>query len=120
MQSFEALLSLFVFVTILAYVLAADPGPKPLDDSLYRMQLAEDAWRVLYLRGDLRDFGEEKRGAVEADMAKIGEQTGLCLFIHGVEFTNCRDGLPHEGIASLSRTVIIGGSPEKATFTSSR
>ncbi|MFH0737150.1 MAG: hypothetical protein V1827_00535 [Candidatus Micrarchaeota archaeon] len=120
MQSFEALLSLFVFVTVLACVLSSDPGQKPLDDSLYRFQLADDAWRVLYLRGDLRDFGEWKRGAVEADMAEIGDQTGLCLFIHGVEFTNCRDGQAHEAVASLSRTVITGGSPEKVTFTLSR
>jgi len=117
MQSIEAMLSLLIFLSIAALAIAADPGPPPIDDGLYRVQLAEDAWRVLYLRGDFKDFRGE-RGAIEADMETIGGLTGLCLFMDGIEFTNCRGGEnPHEGQISLRRTVLLDGNPMTVTFT---
>lgn len=120
MQTIEAILSLLVFLSVASLVLSADPGPPPVDDSLYRMQLAEDAWRVLYLRGAFRDLGPEKRAAVESDMAEIGAQTGLCIFMSGIEFTNCRDGESHENTASIRRVVLLGGQLQTVTFTLSR
>lgn len=117
MQSIEAILSLLVFLSIAAYVLSADPGPPPIDDSLYRMQLADDAWRVLYLRGNFQDLDESKRTIVESDMSVIGKQTGLCLFMRGIEFTNCRGGDDsHDSLISIRRTVIYNRAPTVVTF----
>jgi len=120
-QSIEAMISLLVFLSLASLVLSAHPGPPALDDSLYRMQLAEDAWRLLYLRGNLRDLGPEKRAMVESDMVEIGKQTGFCIFMQGVEFTNCRGGsVSHADLISLRRTVLVGGQPTTVTFTISR
>ncbi|MEW6748078.1 MAG: hypothetical protein AB1295_00010 [Candidatus Micrarchaeota archaeon] len=112
MQTIEAFLSLLVFLSISSLALASHPGPMPTDDSLYRLQLADDAWRVLYLRGDFQDLGPESRSMVEADLAFIGEQTGLCIFMRGMEFTNCRGGEErHVAVVSIKRTVIYRPSP---------
>jgi hypothetical protein len=125
MQTFEAMLSLLVFVSILVAVLAADGEPAKTDDSLYRLQLAEDAWRVLYLRGDMRDVrmddGGAARARLESDMQAIGDLTGFCVFMGGMDFTNCRGGDDaHEGIISIKRTMIIDKSPKTVTLTLSR
>jgi len=122
MQSIEAAISLLVLLSISASVMPLLEEQRDIDDSLYRVQLAEDAWRVLYLRGDFRDFGEDKRGTIEADMAEITRQTGLCVFMDGVQFTSCRGnmgtgaGQAHEITVSLSRTAIFNGTPRSFAF----
>ncbi len=116
MQTVEAILSLLVFSSISASFLSVMDDQAPLDDSLYRLQLAEDAWRVLYLRGDLRDL-DGPSGAVESDLGLLGEETGLCYFFSGVQATNCRGGEPRLIVASIRRTVISGGKPEAVSFS---
>lgn len=116
MQIFEALISLMFLLSIASYLLLQADGQR-IDDSLYRMQLAEDAWRVLYLRGDFEDFSDTKRAVLENDMAEIGRQTGLCIFMDGVVFTSCRDGKTHEITASLAKTAISEGKPLSFTFS---
>jgi hypothetical protein len=117
MQSLEASISLLVFLSLSsAFVLQLAP-PRPPDDSLYRMQLADDAWRVLSLRGHFTDFSEEKRGGIEADMRAIGDEASLCIFMQGMNFTNCRDGREHLITASLSRVVVWNGTPKRVTFS---
>lgn len=120
MQSLEALLSLTFFVSILSLILASAPPPHGTDDSLYRLQLAQDAWRVLYLRGDFEDFGDGRRADIEADMRRMGEETGLCFFIDGVRFTNCRGPDPVGITATVRRTVVSGGAPAAVTFSTGR
>ena len=114
MQSLEAMICLmfFVWCASLAF-LSCDP-PEP-DDSLYRLQLAEDFWRVLYLRNNFRDFGS--RDSFEDDMQLIKAQSGLCIFMDGIDYTNCRGGMPHSITASIERTVIINGLPRSFTFS---
>ncbi|MEW6035025.1 MAG: hypothetical protein AB1529_00290 [Candidatus Micrarchaeota archaeon] len=119
MQTIEAMLSLLFFASIASLALSAAPAHQ-VDDSLYRLHLAEDAWRVLYLRGDLRDLGGSRRAHVESEMALIQEQAGFCLFMSGIEFTNCRDGASHERVAALARTVIYDGYPRRVTFSVQR
>lgn len=117
MQSFEAVLSLIFLVSILSLSLQL-AMERPLDDSLYRMQLAEDSWRVLYLRGAFQDFGESKRAELEGDLALLGDETHLCYFIDGIGFTNCRGGSEdHEMTASLRKTVLYDGTPRSVTFS---
>jgi hypothetical protein len=117
MQTLEAMLSLLFFASIASLALSEAPAPR-LDDSLYRLHLAEDAWRVLYLRGDFRDFNASSRAHVEAEMAIIHDRTGLCIFMSGVEFTDCRnEPWEHDMVASISRTVIYDGHPRRVSFS---
>jgi hypothetical protein len=118
MQTVEAMLSLAVFLSILLCAVPALEDAQGPDDSLYRMQLAQDAWRVLYLRGDFEDFGEGRRGAIEKDLDVLGRETSLCIFLNGTRFTNCRGGrISHTISVSLSRTLILDGQPAVVRFS---
>ena len=120
MQTLEAVFSLMFFLSISSLLLSSFK-PYQLDDSLYRIQLANDAWRMLYLRGDLEDFSDDKRDAIERDMQEIGKQTGLCFFLNGTQYSNCRGGDdPHENTVSIKRTVIGRGGPETLSFSISK
>ena len=114
MQSLESIISFFFFISIAAMILVAY-SPQQLDDSLYRLQLAEDSWRVLYLRGA---FQSPSRESLESEFRMIEEQTGLCLFLDGIETTNCRGGEQgHTIISSVTRTIIYEGEPKTHTFS---
>ncbi|MBI5046920.1 hypothetical protein HZC07_04290 [Candidatus Micrarchaeota archaeon] len=119
MQTIEAILSLLFFLSGVSLLFPAIPAQK-IDDSVYRIQLVEDSWRVLYLRGDFRDFGDSNRDKFEQELASFGNETGLCYFVDGIVFTNCRDGNEHEIVASLTKTVIYDGLPRKVTFSIGR
>ena len=118
MQTVEAALSLLFFASLLPAALAPLPQANP-EDALYRMQLAEDAWRALYLRGDFQGgLSEKNRAALESDMHEIGGMTGFCLFISGTGYTNCRGGEDgHEVVLSMRKTVISGGVPKTVSFS---
>ncbi len=123
MQTIEATISLLVLLTISLSLLQVIPEQK-IDDSLYRMQLAEDTWRTLYLSDDFRDFSQLKRADIERDLVIIGDETSLCIFIEGIRVTNCRWNVGetsgpemHERIASIERTLIEGGSAKRVMLT---
>ncbi|MCI0503843.1 hypothetical protein L0Y65_03970 [Candidatus Micrarchaeota archaeon] len=118
MQTLEAALSLLVFASILPILLHASEDPRGIDDSLYRMQLANDAWRVLYLRGHFQGYGPGGREALERDMDEITRTTSLCLFLDGIRSTSCRGGDSHHPVtAAIRRTIIRGGIPEQVPFS---
>ena len=114
MQTIEGFLSLLFFISILVLLI---PDTKPIDYSLYQLQLADDIWRVLYLRGYLSDLSDARRAIIESDMTEIGSQTALCIFMDGIQFTNCRSGDNHVIILSLKKTVLTGGYPRQITFS---
>ncbi|MBU0532976.1 hypothetical protein KKB44_05785 [Candidatus Micrarchaeota archaeon] len=117
MQTIEASISFLFFVSITAYILSTTE-PIPTNDSLYRIQLIEDVWRVLYLRGDFENLGSSTHIHLEDDLVLIGNETGLCIFIDGVFITNCRGGTqPHNITASLTKTAIYDGKPRTFTFS---
>lgn len=121
MQTFEALVSATVFLFMLSSILLGCQVPYALDDSLYRYQLVNDAWRVLYLRGDFEGFGPSGRAAFESDADAIREMTGLCIFMDGVRYTNCRGGdEAHEILASVKKVVIEDGEPKQVSFSIAR
>jgi len=118
MQTFEALVSFLFFVFLSSYLLGLTEEQRHVDDSLYRIQLAEDAWRVLYLRGSFEDFGPNKRAQLEEELDTIEEETALCVFIDGVFMTSCRGGSQeHQLTASLRKTVLYDGEPRNVTFS---
>src|SRR4030095_9454878 len=116
MQTLEAMISLLVLSSILLYYASAATAG-PLDDSLYRLQLAEDSWRVLYLRGDFEGFGDKSGDRVQTDLETLGSQTGLCFFMSGLRMTNCPGGNKHQEMVRLGKTVIYDGAPKKIAFS---
>ncbi len=127
MQSMEAAISLIIFLSISSFLLLSIDEPHNVDDSLYRTQLAEDAWRVLYLRGDFQNLSDsaESRARLESDMETITDETALCVFMGGVEFTSCRGddvsgSTEYEITASLAQTAIYEGKPKRFQFSLGR
>ena len=106
MKLVEATLAFFVFIIFLNSVLARS-NPSQTNESLYRYELANDIWRVLYLRGDFHDFNSSTlnyaRDKTENDLTKITELSGLCITIEGirVQSKQCR------GVSSEAKTVVI-------------
>jgi hypothetical protein len=116
MQLLEASLSFMVLVSCSSMLLLEEPDH--IDDSLHRLQLAEDIWRVLYLRGALDGM---ERDRLEPELAAIGQETGSCIFIEGVQYTNCRGpGEPHMLTASMQKTVLVNGTPQRVSFSFGR
>lgn len=115
MQTLEAMLSLVFFVWAVSLLMSSYSIPSA-EDSLYRMHVAGDAWRVLYLRGELQDL--ENLEQLEPALDRVSAETGLCLFINGIEATSCRGGVDgHEVTVSLDRTLILDGVPTRVTFS---
>ncbi|MFN7991663.1 MAG: hypothetical protein U0R44_05900 [Candidatus Micrarchaeia archaeon] len=119
MQTFGSLLSLLLFLSAISAILRALPPPAPPDDSLYRIQLAEDEWRVLSLRGRLADYPGSRDG-LEDDLGTLGGQTGMCIYLEGIRSTNCRDAPLTLVSARIRRTVIENGMPRSVTLTIGR
>lgn len=119
MQTLEAIISLLVFVALLPQFLSIEE--KPVDDSLYRMQLANDIWRALYLKSDFEDFSfaeyNAARNNAEADLNKITKSTGICIFIGGEKLTSCRGEKTGEQIITTEKMLIVDSIPQKVTLT---
>jgi len=94
-------------------------GPHDIDDSLYRLQLADDAWRVLYLRGAFEGFtsSDADRSALEEELGLLGDETGLCFFLGGIEHTNCRDGREHHITVSARRSLFVDSAIQGYAFS---
>jgi len=120
MQSIEALISLMFFVSICAYMLSCVAEHPALDDSLYRYQLTNDVWRVLYLRGDFKGLRLESndpvRERLDSDLGEIEAQTGLCAYLGGIRDTSCPGQKTLARVGSINRIVFIDGSPENLTL----
>ncbi len=116
MQTLEAMLSLVFFIWAATLAMSAY-DIQPHDDSLYRLQLAGDAWRVMYLRGELRNVSNIRY--LDPSLRKLGDETGLCFFVNGIRnATNCPGGnRGHDMIISLPRTIIVSGVPQSVTFS---
>lgn len=92
MKSFEAL---FTLVAVVAFALLVLRVQEPaLDDTLYRYQLANDVWRVWWLRGGM-DHGWNliDRTVLNEDADRIGRLTGWCVYVEEEDVANCRDGI---------------------------
>ncbi len=115
MQTFEAIISLLFFVWMLGIAIVSLEVPEH-DYRVYQMQLSTDAWRVLYLRGNFEDLSDMQ--SIEPDLNQIGQVTGLCLFLDGIETTNCRGGIErHDLSISTYRTIIFNHEPKTVRFS---
>ena len=115
MQMLEALLSLVFFIWAATLAVSSYHVPEH-DDSLYLLHITGDAWRVMYLRGQLNGVHDLK--SLEPALDEIDGQTGMCLFINGIESTSCRGGKEdHEIKLSLRRALLVDGEPQSVTFS---
>lgn len=115
----EATISLVVLLSFLSYGLLHYPVQH---SRMYEYELAEDAWRVLYLRGG---FGPEWKpgngeyvlgpdeGKLNEDAEDISRLTGLCVAMDGLQVASC---LPGEGAIAVHKTVSSGGGPISVLF----
>jgi len=119
MQTLEAIISFMFFLFFATYMLAELDYTKP-NYALYQYQLANDVWRVLYLKGALKDFSSTTTGHLIArtEMENIGELTGFCIYLQGIQTTNCL-GNPgcSENNVEMKKTWFDGGIPKEMTFT---
>ena len=116
MQTVEALISFTFFLFFATYMLTQLDYAKP-GYALYEYQLANDAWRVLYLKGALNDFASGSPGAALA-MEEIGSKTGFCIYAQGVQTTNCRSSQSCSAQKiSLRKTWFDAGMPKQLDFT---
>jgi len=115
MQTFEAIISLLFFVWMISLALLSFETQE-IDYQIYQMQLSHDAWRVLYLRGNFEDLSDMQ--SIEPDLNQIGQVTGLCLFLDGIETTNCRGGFDdHDLSVSSYHTIIFNHEPKSVKFS---
>ncbi len=93
MQTLEAIISFTVFMFFSSGVLLEISDEGKVDDSLYRYQLANDVWRVLYLQKDFEDFSFDssspKRDAVQEHLTEIYDKTKICAYLGGIKATSC-------------------------------
>jgi len=122
MQTMEAVISLLILVSFISMLTLEQENTKVrTDTSLYKQQLANDVWRVLYLRGDFKDFSFDKnnsaRDKTEKDLERIGELTSFCVFISGETLTNCRGENVGEKSISIEKFLIVEGELKKVPLT---
>lgn len=109
MQSLEAIFSLIFLLSILSTI----PIEKEKqDNSLYLLFLAEDSWKVLYLKNVFHEINREE---TEYRLKEISELTGFCYYLSGIRYTSCR-GNPTENIISINK-LIYDGSLKNVTFS---
>ncbi len=119
MQSIEAIISLMVLLLIVSYMLTNAAQVPAIDDSLYRYQLTNDVWRVLYLKGDFYDFNWNSTSAnhTRNDLKTIHDQTNLCGYLGGIRATSCPGLSSDVQIGSFTKIMVVDGSPTNVTLT---
>jgi hypothetical protein len=107
MKTLEAIIALLVFLMI---VQMFQPTARQIDNSLHRMQIANDVWRVFQLRGDLEGFDKVR---LNADAEKITGLTSLCIGFDEEDVTSCIAG---NTVTQVKKVAIINGEPKEITM----
>ena len=92
-----------------------------IDDSLYRYQLANDVWRVAYLKGHFKDLDTSSmhptKIALEDTFEEIEALTGICPYLKGKVVTPCSQKKMVQRVASINKVLYDAGVPENVTLT---
>ena len=114
MKTIEALISLLVLLSFASVTLIQPVQPGP---SLQEYQLAEDAWRIAYLKGCFNQSvpslkpDHEMRECLLPVFEEINRQTSLKLSCDTEIQVAVGEGLPREGAVLIKKTVILNGVP---------
>lgn len=116
MQTLEATLSFLFFFFFASYVLVQLDYTKPAY-ALYQYQLANDAWRVLYLT-DTLNYYPLNLPYTEQRMNEIEALTGFCINIEGMQATSCRGGPScTSNKITMEKIWLKFGNPNTVQFT---
>lgn len=119
MQTLEAVISFFVFMTFASYILLQLDDYSGIDNSLYRYQLANDIWRVLYLQGHFKNL--ETLSELDQPLQEISENTGFCIYVGGQQGTPSsirgQDCLSGEPVSKVQHVVLVGGTPKRVMLS---
>ena len=119
MQTLEAIISMFVFVAFASFLMLQLDNYNGIDESLYRYQLANDVWRVLYLQGDFKDL--KSMSELDESLGEINEKTGLCVYVSGQQGTapsiRGEDCSSDEAVAKIHPVVLVDGIPKQVTLS---
>jgi len=107
MNIIEAMLSLLLLVSIVPAFVLIDHS---IDDSVYRLKIGEDIWRVLYLKGDFTGFDKEK---INSDLEEIYKLSNLCVAFEEEDVASC---IPSEELIVLEKYSIVQGEVKKITM----
>ena len=125
MKTIEALISLVVLLSFTSLALLEAPKPH---SSLYQHQLAEDVWRVAYLKGCFNQSSilgaSPSPGIVEGEMrecfmrevAPILEDSSMDVSFDQ-RIPVLIGNYPSEDRVVVTKTVIINGIPERVTLS---
>lgn len=108
MNTLEAIFSFLVLVSLLPLFLGIQTYS--VDSSHYDLKLAEDIWRVLYLKGDLGYFN---KNSLNKDLKEIEKSTSLCVSIEEEDVASC---IPNETTVVIKRVAFINGNPKVITI----
>ncbi|MFP3949840.1 MAG: hypothetical protein ACLFUZ_01970 [Candidatus Micrarchaeia archaeon] len=115
MKTIEALISLIILLSFTSFAML-DAQPEN-DPALPRYQLAEDIWRICYLKGCFNQSVDLVEGENEIEsrslpvILEIERKTGLAIaFQSPLEIAG--NTLPGEDAVSVRKTVVIDGIPK--------
>jgi hypothetical protein len=109
LKTVEALIALVVLLSFSSFQLLHQPVQH---SSLYQYELAEDAWRVIWLKGGFQPSQHDEWmgetfginvGEMDESADKITELTGLCVEMDSLQATSC---VPGEGAIVLHKNVM--------------
>ncbi|MFA5412228.1 MAG: hypothetical protein WC350_02690 [Candidatus Micrarchaeia archaeon] len=109
LKTVEALIALVVLLSFSSFGLLHQPVQH---SSLYQYELAEDAWRVIWLKGGLQPSSHDEwmggtfgidEGKMHEGAEEITELTGLCIGMDTLEANTC---IPGENAIVLHKNVM--------------
>ncbi len=115
MQTLEAVFSFLFFFLFATYALLQIDYTKP-NYAIYQYQLANDAWRVLYLNGALAYY-PLNRNILEAKMGEISAKTGIQMHIEGIITASGRGTSCSGHRITMEKVWLKAGRPDVVQFT---
>lgn len=115
MQTLEAVFSFLFFFLFAIYALSQIDYTRP-NYSTYWYQLANDAWRALYLTGSLSYYPLGRAG-IEERLGEIEEKTGMQVYIEGIITASDRGISCTNNRITMKKLWIKNGQPDVMQFT---
>ncbi|MBD3397495.1 hypothetical protein GF412_00185 [Candidatus Micrarchaeota archaeon] len=115
MKTIEALISLMLLLSFTSASLLSAPA---YPSQLQKQQLAEDIWRIAYLKGCFNqsvpsiNAENEMESCLNPLVAEIETQTGLGIAFSPQEAAG--QELPDENAVVLRKTIVINGIPKES------
>jgi len=113
MKTIEALISLMVLLSFTSLSLLHAPTT---ESHLYKYQLAEDVWRIAYLKGCFNQSvpslnpQNEMEECLNPLIAEIERETSTSIAFTPLEAAG--SSLPSENAATITKTVMLNGVPK--------